>query len=299
MLCFSQGEDCDVWVLRLTNRPSFHQETNPQLRKHTIWESCSDFTGLQATSTRCAPAQSHHLPYGSERRLWLQQAESQGADVLLMPMHRRHKVVIAKDQCLERHLRKLLSHDSRLSGLMKNEDTFWTAPRPSSTGRSLSQSASILTVDSDSLPTYSILMEPNEMQSLRAEHLADHPIPKDSAHPEDPSLRDVAMLPSKFCADNCYTSTSGNFYEDEAKQQSYDPRQPAHLLPFRASDWTPYNFDSVGEPQRVATRSNRQFLDPPPLFAPKVLLHPSYEFDLCHTLLHHLSLTWCCMPPSA
>lgn len=39
----------DVDVLQVSRPPLFFKETNPQPRKHTLWQATTDFTGGQAS----------------------------------------------------------------------------------------------------------------------------------------------------------------------------------------------------------------------------------------------------------
>jgi len=41
-----------VCLTQLSRRPLFFRETNPQPRKHTLWQASSDFTGGQASVYR-------------------------------------------------------------------------------------------------------------------------------------------------------------------------------------------------------------------------------------------------------
>lgn len=48
-----KGSDCwYVFFVQLTRQPLFFRETNPQPRKHTLWQATSDFTGGQASLHR-------------------------------------------------------------------------------------------------------------------------------------------------------------------------------------------------------------------------------------------------------
>lgn len=43
------------FLLQLTRQPLFFRETNPQPRKHTLWQATSDFTSGQASLHRYSP----------------------------------------------------------------------------------------------------------------------------------------------------------------------------------------------------------------------------------------------------
>lgn len=45
--------------LQLNRQPLFFRETNPQPRKHTLWQATSDFTGGQASLHRYRPSRIH------------------------------------------------------------------------------------------------------------------------------------------------------------------------------------------------------------------------------------------------
>lgn len=49
-LCFSFG--MVHFVVQLARQPLFFRETNPQPRKHTLWQATSDFTDGQASIHR-------------------------------------------------------------------------------------------------------------------------------------------------------------------------------------------------------------------------------------------------------
>lgn len=48
-LCMMKGT---IFFLQLARQPLFFRETNPQPRKHTLWQATSDFTGGQASVHR-------------------------------------------------------------------------------------------------------------------------------------------------------------------------------------------------------------------------------------------------------
>ncbi|XP_042509838.1 uncharacterized protein LOC122085461 [Macadamia integrifolia] len=74
--------EADILEIELCRAPMFFRETNPQPRKHTLWQTASDFTGGQA------------------------------------PIYRRHYVKFPEGT-LERHYEKLLQCDNRLMNLSK------------------------------------------------------------------------------------------------------------------------------------------------------------------------------------
>ncbi|KAK4339734.1 hypothetical protein RND71_041196 [Anisodus tanguticus] len=76
------GEQPGVLELELNQPPTFYRETNPQPRKHTLWQQTSDFTGGQA------------------------------------PIYRRHCVRFSPG-VLDKHYEKLLNYDARLKELSK------------------------------------------------------------------------------------------------------------------------------------------------------------------------------------
>ncbi|CAN4108898.1 unnamed protein product [Withania somnifera] len=77
-----QGQQPGVLELELNQPPMFYRETNPQPRKHTLWQQTVDFTGGQA------------------------------------PIHRKHYVTFPPG-VLDKHYEKLLSYDARLNELSK------------------------------------------------------------------------------------------------------------------------------------------------------------------------------------
>ncbi|CAN4110967.1 unnamed protein product [Withania somnifera] len=77
-----QGQQPGVLEIELNQAPMFYRETNPQPRKHTMWQQTVDFTGGQA------------------------------------PIHRRHYVSFPPG-VLDKHYEKLLCYDARLKELSK------------------------------------------------------------------------------------------------------------------------------------------------------------------------------------
>ncbi|XP_016503628.2 uncharacterized protein LOC107821696 [Nicotiana tabacum] len=77
-----QNDQSGVLEIELNQPPSFYRETNPQPRKHTLWQQTSDFTGGQA------------------------------------PTYRRHWVRFPPG-VLDKHYEKLLHYDARLNELSK------------------------------------------------------------------------------------------------------------------------------------------------------------------------------------
>ncbi|MCD7446500.1 hypothetical protein HAX54_007815 [Datura stramonium] len=77
-----QQGDPGILEIELNQPPNFYRETNPQPRKHTLWQETPDFTGGQA------------------------------------PIYRRHCVIFPPG-ILDKHYEKLLHYDARLNELSK------------------------------------------------------------------------------------------------------------------------------------------------------------------------------------
>ncbi len=50
--CLIRYSVCSFCCSQVSQPPLFFKETNPQPRKHTLWQATSDFTGGQATTCK-------------------------------------------------------------------------------------------------------------------------------------------------------------------------------------------------------------------------------------------------------